>query len=61
MEAIHSNLIQEDDRKEIPEEERSGQLTIMDVIQDCRLVKPERRPTAETLVTRYYRGKRRPL
>ena len=61
VELIHSNLIQKDDREEIPGEEGSDQLTIMDVIQHCRLEKPEGRPLAETLVTRYYGGKRRPL
>ena len=61
VEKIHSNLIQKDDREEIPGEEGSDQLTIMDVIQHCRLEKPEGRPLAETLVTCYYGGKRRPL
>lgn len=61
VKVIHRNLIQKDDREEISKEEGSGRLTIMDVIRDCRLEKPERRPTAETLVARYYWGKRRPL
>ena len=55
---IADDLIQKGDRVEIPER-LSGQL--MNVIQDCRLEEPEKRPTAETLVMHYYSGKRRPL
>ena len=57
VKGIH-NLIQKDNRVEIPEH-FSGQLK--DVIEDCRLEEPEKRPTAETLVMYYYSGKRKPL
>ena len=58
MEGIRNNLIQKEDRVEIPEK-LSGQLR--DVIRDCRLKEPESRPTAEELVKDYYSGKRQPL
>ncbi|KAK2552329.1 Serine/threonine-protein kinase CTR1 [Acropora cervicornis] len=45
---INNDLIQKGDRVEIPER-LSGQL--LNVIQDCRLEEPEKRPTAETLHT----------
>ena len=57
VKGIH-NLIQTDNRVEIPEH-FSGQLK--DVMEDCRLEEPESRPAAETLVMQYYSGKRRPL
>ncbi|XP_074627554.1 uncharacterized protein LOC141885649 [Acropora palmata] len=50
---INNDLIQKGDRVEIPER-LSGQL--LNVIQDCRLEEPEKRPTAETLVMHYYSG-----
>ena len=58
LKGIH-NLIQKDNRVEIPEQ-LSGQL-IKDVIEKCRLEEPKKRPAAETLVMDYYSGKRRPL
>ena len=58
VKGIHNNLIQKDDRVEIPEQ-LGGQ--IRDVIQDCRMKEPESRPTAEELVMHYYSGKRKPL
>ena len=57
VKGIH-NLIHKDNRVEIPEH-FSGQL--MDVIENCRLEEPKKRPAAETLVMHYYSGKRRPL
>ena len=57
VKGIH-NLIQKDNRVEIPEP-LNGQLR--NVIRDCRLEEPESRPAAETLVTHYYSGKRSPL
>ncbi|XP_044183686.1 uncharacterized protein LOC122964234 [Acropora millepora] len=53
VKGIRNNLIQKDDRVEITEK-LSGQLK--DVIQDCRLEEPEKRPTAERLVMHYYSG-----
>ena len=58
VKGIDNDLIQKGDRVEIPER-LSGQL--MNVIRDCRLEEPEKRPTAETLVMHYYSGKRKPL
>ena len=55
VKGIRNNLIQKDDRVEITEK-LSGQLK--DVIQDCRLEEPEKRPTAERLVMHYYSGKK---
>ena len=57
VKGIH-NLIHKDNRVEIPEH-FSGQL--MDVIENCRLEEPKKRPAAETLVMHYFSGKRRPL
>ena len=58
LDSVSMNGNQKDNRVEIPEQ-LSGQLK--DVIQDCRLEEPEKRPAAETLVIHYYSGKRRPL
>ena len=58
VKGIDNDLIQKGDRVEIPER-LSGQL--MNVIRDCRLEEPEKRPAAETLVMHYYSGRRRPL
>ena len=58
VKGIDNDLIQKGDRVEIPER-LSGQL--MNVIRDCRLEEPEKRPTAETLVMHYYSGRSRPL
>ena len=54
VQGIQNNLIQKDDRVEIPEE-LSGKLR--DVIQDCRIDDPQLRPTADRLVLEYFSGK----
>ena len=56
VKGIQSNLIQRDDRVEIPEE-LSGKLR--DVILHCRMEDPECRPTADRLVMDYFSGKKR--
>lgn len=53
VKGIQNNLIQKDDRVEVPEE-LGGQLR--NVIQDCRMSNPEERPTAEKLVMHYFSG-----
>ncbi|XP_068751255.1 uncharacterized protein [Montipora capricornis] len=53
VKGIQNNLIQKDDRVEVPEE-LGGQLR--NVIQDCRMSNPEERPTAEKLVMDYFSG-----
>ena len=54
VKGIQNNLVQKEDRVEIPEE-LTGKLR--NVIVDCRVEKPEERPTADTLVLEYFSGK----
>ena len=58
VKGIQNNLIQKDDRVEVPEE-LGGQLR--NVIQHCRMSNPEERPTAEKLVMHYFSGKKKLL
>lgn len=55
VEGIQNNLIQKEDRVEIPEE-LTGKLR--NVILDCRVENPEMRPTADKLVLEYFSGKK---
>lgn len=54
VQGIQNNLIQKEDRVEIPEE-LTGKLG--NVILDCRVENPELRPTADKLVMEYFSGK----
>ena len=54
VKGIQNNLVQKEDRVEIPDE-LTGKLR--DVIVDCRGENPEMRPTADKLVLEYFHGK----
>ena len=51
---IRKNKGQKEDRVKIPEE-LTGKLR--NIILDCRVENPERRPTADKLVSEYFSGK----
>ncbi len=54
VEGIQNNLVQKEDRVELPDE-LTGKLR--NVIQDCRVENPEMRPPADKLVLEYFGGK----
>ncbi|XP_020605710.1 mitogen-activated protein kinase mpk-1-like [Orbicella faveolata] len=57
VKGIQNNLVQKEDRVEIPEE-LTGKLR--NVIIDCRVENPELRPTADKLVLEYFSGDTNP-